>query len=669
MADIKEEMSKIEKAYKGKEIKEAILSALDKVNETNGTARYLDGHGVSEFLSQEELNEILPLDSVPTEGSNKGIASGKIYSYLVNLAEVIDDVNVVENTSGGMDETIKEKLEYLNETKRKIRKEILDHDVPITESTPLTDYQYLIGLIEMRANLDVEPLEATENKVYEAPEGHAYNPVNVNVPFNLTIKPITKNGKYKASTDGVDGYSTVNVDGGSMVVQKNISSSDFPSEIKTVTYKAKDEGDDIIGYSQVSVDLSGKVLPEKPVTIAAEEAGEEYVYNAADDDVYGYGKFILSIRETKEAFTVQFISDGEAVYVETDVPKGGSCSYNGDALEKDGYIFAGWNPQPVNIVRDTKCIAQWEQEQKVMPGGGHSIDEMDWDDIMSHPDDIKGDGTDSKYIYWEPFVSCNQQFLGGRALATCRYKGEQGTNTSWTFDVNIADIIGNIGKPNEQSARLPCLGAGNNIATQSFGGPFDYTKSPIYSFANDLASAILACSDGRYGGQKNLSFASVPKYINRSEGRDEVFYPIQIELPGVWLLNPREYGRNNPATKDTKADAELGVHYAGLSWGNKTGPQRWLRQRSFNEASKADADKYEGINEGDLLTDQILMLGFGGYGTERGFAWECPYWYINPNQAYRDAVWEVNPSNPYKEIKAGYLGAGTLSTLKFGFCL
>lgn len=669
MADIKEEMSKIEKAYKGKEIKEAILSALDKVNETNGTARYLDGHPPDAFLSQDELNEILPLDSVPTEGSNKGISSGKIYSYFENLLEAIDDVNVVENTSGGFDETIKEKLEYLNETKQKIRKEIADHGVDIPIDTPLADYPYYIHAIEMESNLEVEPLDATENKTYEALDRHAYNPVNVNVLFNLTTKSITKNGKYKAETDGVDGFSTVNVDAQDMLVKKELESSDFPEEMKTLKYKAEDEGEDVIGYSEIKIDLTDKVMPTKEIILDVEETGEEYVYEAKDDDVYGYGKFVLSIRETKEAFTVQFISDGEPVYVETDVPKGGSCSYGGDPLEKDGYIFTGWNPQPVNIVRDTKCVAQWEQEEKVMPSGGHSIDEMDWDDIMSHPEDIKGDATDSKYIYWEPFEACGQQFLGGRALATCRYKGEQGTNTSWTFDVNIADIIGNIGKPNVQSARLPCLSEGNGFATQLFDGPFNYTNTKIYEFAQQLASAILACSDGRYGGQKNLSFTDVPKYINYTEGRDNVLYTKRVTLSGIWLLNPREYGRNqtNPSDTDGKADKELGVHYAGLTWDGDPA-LRWIRQRDYTRATAADAQRYPGIKEGDILQDAIYMRGFHLYVTEKETAWECPYWYINPNQAYR-AMLDTNPSRSYLEAKAGYVGAGTLLNLKFGFCL
>lgn len=667
MADIKEEMSKIEKAYKGKEIKEAIVSALDKVNETNGTARYLDGHGVSEFLSQEELNEILPLDSVPTEGSNKGIASGKIYSYLVDLAEVIDDVNVVESSDSGLTETIKEKLEYLNETKHKIRKEIADHGITISENTPLYDYQNLIGLIEMEANLEVRPLEITENKTYEALEGQAFNPVNVNVPFNLTEKHITKNGKYKAETDGADGFSVVNVDAGSMVVTKDVSGDDFPEKMETLKYKAKDEGEDVIGYSQVNIDLTDKVMPTKEIILDVEETGEEYVYEAKDDDAYGYGKFVLSIKDTKEVFTVQFISDGEAVYVETDVPKGGSCSYGGDTLKKEGYIFAGWNPQPVDIVRDTKCIAQWEQEEKVMPNGGHSINEMDWDDIMSHPDNIKGDGTDSKYIYWEPFVACEQQFLGGRALATCRYKGEQGTDTSWTFDVSIADIIGNIGKPNIRDARLPCLSAGNKFATQLFNDRFDYTNTKIYEFAQELAKAIKACSDGRYGGQKNLSFADVPKYINYTEGQDKVYYTTKVTLSGVWLLNPREHGRNEtkPTDADGKADKELGVHYAGLVWGNTVPPLRWINRRESTPASAADAQKYPGIKEGDVLLDGIIMAGFHTYGTEKETTWESPYSYINPNQAYRDTL----ISQSALEAKAGHVGAGTLKRLMFGFCL
>jgi hypothetical protein len=58
---------------------------------------------------------------------------------------------------------------------------------------------------------EVVSLTATENKTYTAPTGTAYSPVTVNVPANVGTKTITANGTYTASSDNLDGYSSVDV--------------------------------------------------------------------------------------------------------------------------------------------------------------------------------------------------------------------------------------------------------------------------------------------------------------------------------------------------------------------------------------------------------------------------------------------------------------------------
>lgn len=63
------------------------------------------------------------------------------------------------------------------------------------------------------SGINVEPLTATENKTYTAPSGNAYSPVTVNVPGpTLITKTVTAVGTYAASSDNVDGYSSVTVD-------------------------------------------------------------------------------------------------------------------------------------------------------------------------------------------------------------------------------------------------------------------------------------------------------------------------------------------------------------------------------------------------------------------------------------------------------------------------
>lgn len=76
---------------------------------------------------------------------------------------------------------------------------------------------YLFQAIELTGDSDtpaitVEPLAVSANGEYEAEEGKAYSPVNVNVRANVIAKSIVANGTYSASESGRDGFSQVYVD-------------------------------------------------------------------------------------------------------------------------------------------------------------------------------------------------------------------------------------------------------------------------------------------------------------------------------------------------------------------------------------------------------------------------------------------------------------------------
>lgn len=665
------------------------MSALDKVNETNGTARFLDGHGDSEFLTQEELDQFTPLDDTPTQGSEKGISSGKIFTYLDQIGKAIDNVNGVSSSSGGTSETIKEKLEYLNETKRAIRKEILDKGISISESTDFVDYAEKIGEIEMEANLDVQPLEVTENKVYEAPEGKAYNPVTVKVEFDMPVKTITKNGKYKAEDEGYDGYAEVDVSATSMLMTKEVSGEDFPAEIETLTYKAKDEGDDTIGYSEVNVDLTEKIKPEKEVTLDPEEVGEEYVYNASDDGVYGYGKFSLSIKETKTKFTVTFISEGETVYVETNVPMNGSCSYKGSALFKEGYVFSGWNPQPINVERDLKCIAQWEEDETAQkqaggaPGGGHTISKMTWNDVMAHPDYIKLG--DVKTIYWAPFTFTNGRikagyFLGGWEEVICIFKNERNSNTTWMFrnGLDLSKYIDNTngmwnplidglpeylqGKRNSLQCRA--YGAADGSNKIGIGNTLSYKDTVYYDLGKSLASAIKECGGIAYPGQNNLNFISVDKrHLVSSAYGDSGSFEFE-KLGDLWLLSNAE---RRGETEDQNPESDLGnKRYSYMPPLNSNILTRSVtRSSTLKTEADEQAGRYQGLNVGEAYVDEISLLGMNGGGATLNYFVDYlgAYWheeYINslPNNFPRKIAHNLSS-----------VGIGQLPTLYYCFCL
>lgn len=661
MADIKEEMSKLESAYKGKEIKESILSALDKVNTIERTARTLDGHGINEFLTTDELNKLLPLDDEPTKDSTKAISSGNMYKYLTKLENSIDTIN--GNSSSSSSETIKSKLEYLNETKRQIRKAIFDKGVMIYDTDSFDSYPDKISQITMDANLNVQPLEITENGKYTADEGDAYNPITVNVPSKLQPKTITKNGTYKAENEDLDGYSEIDVSAESALTTKSVSGSDFPSDIEPITYKASDE-EGIIGYTEIEIDLTDKVAEADPVIIDPDEVGEEYTYIAKDDGLYGWSKFSISIKETKEKFTVNFVSDGVVVYTETDVPKGESCSYKGDKLEKEGYIFSGWNPQPIKVEKDLKCIAVWTEDEKAKKeaggggGGGHTISDMTWDDVQAHPDYINAG--DSKTIYWMPFTSNGRSFMGGNATAYCVYKGEQGTASTWTITINLQELVNNMNTDNIIDTYFPTLTKGSNNGGSSYFSGLDYTETPFCQFGKDLASAIKECSDPiKYPGQSNLNFKTVNKTAIVANSIADGMQEKTLSLSGLWLLSVHEMNGGGYETR--------GVQYPGMVYDNQI--TRSMR-RSPSKASTFDK-KYFNIEVNTITQDYLFLAGQSNFNiSDSRDATDLLYGYVIDNKGYRDYINQFTGTiSVMNAIKHNTIGAGASPNLIFGFCL
>lgn len=88
------------------------------------------------------------------------------------------------------------------------------------------------------SQITVEPLNATENGIYDAGSGKAYNPVSVDVPEpTLISKSITENGTYNASSDNADGYSSVTVnvpDNAGELIAKTIKTLTIPNGVTTL---------------------------------------------------------------------------------------------------------------------------------------------------------------------------------------------------------------------------------------------------------------------------------------------------------------------------------------------------------------------------------------------------------------------------------------------------
>lgn len=65
--------------------------------------------------------------------------------------------------------------------------------------------------------------------------------------------------------------------------------------------------------------------------------------------------------ETIRKYTVYFRNEGSTSNLQTvsNVPYGGSATYTASTPTKDGYVFDGWNPEPVNITGNTYCYATY----------------------------------------------------------------------------------------------------------------------------------------------------------------------------------------------------------------------------------------------------------------------------------------------------------------------
>lgn len=669
VADISEELSQIDYAYKGEEIRDGIVSALEKINQNSGTARSLDGHGLSEFLTTEELDQIRPLDSEPRQNSTKAISSGDIYTHLSKMSNSINTVNNGKYSENDLSEPIKDKLEYLNETKRRIREAIRGKGVPVdSDLDTFRSYAEKISSIEMTANVEVSPLEISNNGEYEPVEGTGYNPITVNVTPSLTTKTVTKNGTYKAEDDHAEGYSEVTVSATEALTTKSLKSEDFPEEIDELYFKAEDEEGDYIGYSSVSIDLTDKVVEDEQI-IDPEEVGEEYTFHASDKNAYGFSKFTFSIKSTREYFTVEFYDGNNLLYLDDAVPKNGSCVFGGEYPKKDGFVFAGWNPQPVNVTRDMKCLAQWEEDEEAVDatedggggGGSSSIEKRSWKDIMADPGNVSVG--DTKTIYWMPFsygasggTSEVIGFLGGKTTATCVRRGELGHASTWLMTIDLNNYIdfthnsppNNVGMAKDGSQLEPS----SSMQTKAI----HYSDTPYYGLLKEFAAAIKACTGPAYRDQQEIVFANMKKStmycesyeegVNYNQGIDE-----KDDCGEIWLLSKKEAGRGGD---------ESGEAY-GLY------PDRTiLRSIKNRDVFKTNRDGDFNIEKaGTIYKTRVSIPIFGE--TDARYYYEI---YVHPTyKAYVDARGDRTYDGDVTAINDNLVGIGNIPSLTVGFCL
>ena len=643
VADISDELIKIRGEDKGEIVRDSIISAFNKLNATPSSANSVNGYTVNDLVLKSTVNNIFPIETELKENSSRAVTSGGIYNYLGKVDEVLD--GITGSTSGiPYDPTsIKYKLSNLKETKKQIRAAIIAKQVEVDKDASFRSYAEKVKAIPTVAEIQTSEVTISANDEYDAGKGKAYSVVTAEVKPNTTKKTVNKVGKYKAEDDGYEAYSEVEVEISSGLKTKSITASDLSSDSYETSIKVSDEKDkDAIGYSEVSIDVSGK-FAELKEEIDPNGGTESFEFDAKDEDLYGYSKITLTMLEITGPFTVEFYDGENKLYTDSDVPKNGTCHYKGSVpMEKDGYIFKGWNPKPVNVTKNMKVYAQWEKKK----GDPEPWSSRSWNSIVANggADAVAASDTEAgteKEIFWYGFRSSytgSTAFGPGSAIARCVAKGEDGTGSTWVMSINLGYLASESADGLKYGSKFP----GSNGLFQGSAKELSYDQSNVAKFFDtDFVQAIRS-----YPGQEDLSFQNVNKYTLVC---DENGCQIEklINCSGLWLLSAQEMGGSGE-----------NHGFRGI-----TGMSRSMGGMSIGRQAISNVS----------FSGEITSSGAGFIGQDMGYKCPAHLWWSEKVYRYCESHnwWPVNSIWPAirDKDKAGGFERGYLGVVNVGFCL
>lgn len=275
------------------------------------------------------------------------------------------------------------------------------------------------------SSVEVKPLMVTANGTYTAPDGEAYSPVKVNVassaggellpgydlveivpPTQLTFAvgvvnfcPNTpaalvadadavKNGEIETIGDGESG----------VFVLDGVVYAVYGGKRKIILPNASQPNGTLVFTLNGAIGNVG--LPSVYAGTAKDEIWGE---NGASDEPFmimannstGFAFFIpedsTNLTRTVQLFklkkqtrTVTFYDDDGVTLLDSKtVGYMGTITYT---PTKEGYVFKGWTPEPINVTSDMDCYAQWEKEPV-------NIATSSWADIKAVVDEGKASET------------------------------------------------------------------------------------------------------------------------------------------------------------------------------------------------------------------------------------------------------------------------------------
>lgn len=646
-ADITDELIRIKGEERGETVRDSIISAFNKLNSTPGSANSINGYTVNDLVLKEDVADILPLEDELKEFGSRAVKSGAIYNYLEKVDDVLDGILGNPTSDPYSSTSIKTKLNAINTARKQIRGAIIAKQVEVDKDASFRSYADKVKAIPTVAEIQTSEITISENGEVDAGKGKAYSTVTVEAKPKTATKNISKIGTYKAEDDDVEAYSEVTVDISSGVTSKSITAEDLSKDSYETTIRASDEEDkDIFGYSEVSIDVSGK-FAELKEEVDPGGGNVDFEFDAKDEELYGYSKVTITVLEISGPFTVEFYDGETKLYTDENVPKNGTCVYKGQPkLEKTGYVFQGWEPNPVDVTKNMKCYATWKKSK-----GKTDFTQLSWNDIAKNGGiDAVADET-TKTIFWKAFEYRGTRYAGGSALARCVYNGEDNTSSTWVFTVNLNTLAQGVDKKGLTYYDAPESLPANIGLYKGDAVLHSYAGSKVANFFETLfLQAIL-----RVEGQEDLVFRNVHK---RTMVCDVTGFAIEdvVNCGGLWLLSAGEMGASN-AEKN-------GLVYSGFN-GTINGMTRSMGDRVLSTWSSgaypASAPK---LIPNEIITAYISPIG-GDYPGSSHLWWNTAvYDYETQGGTVRPAI-----PNLWQYVYDGKIVQGYLGPVNIGFCL
>ena len=403
-------IANFEAASTGSDVKESLIDLLDSLNTLGGNVTHLGGVHFSGYVTKKTMNYYLdlyksyikfatkPAEDKPDQSIVKAnvpavIRNRDLYEYFnklfLSLRKIDADSNGKYHTPSSPDQNItniEEAIRYMyaafwngaESIKEAIQGQSSRGGV-VEDTDNILELAGRISKIRT-GELLVEPLTVNELKcTKEAPEGHAYNPVTIDVNGGAVYRKFTEEGTFSAQP-GTTGYSSIEVDvpfsgsGGSGSGSGGSSGSGSNKDDKT------------------EADL-------KIVDITFTENGE---YDAGNSEADGYGTVTVAVTNFKidpdARFKVKFIIGDHTETVE-DVEPYSNVEYPGEIPEHedtgDCWYFKGWNPEPYQVIHDMVCYGEYGivQPGSVVASGkdaassisvGFEWSSQSWDEICAN---------------------------------------------------------------------------------------------------------------------------------------------------------------------------------------------------------------------------------------------------------------------------------------------